>query len=529
MKLGSRPLIFVFLPAALVYGACGGGSNTSTSAGTGAATAMGGNGGAAGQGGAGEGGLFPSGSGGIPNGGAGGSGGGGSGGATTTSMTGGPCQSPNPSTATTLFAKKAGGDDVQTALGVATDAQGNVFLAGGFAGALDFGAGQLSAGAKTQAFVAKLDKNGVAAWSKGYGDASYNHYAQHVATDAQGDVIVTGHFRGSIDFGGGALNDVYNFFEDLFVAKLSPAGAHVWSHRYGDTNSEESQGIATDAQGNVIVVGAFQKGIDFGGGKLVAEESGFNAFVAKLSAAGDQQWAKSLGDATAEQKALGVAADKDGNVYVSGYFQGSIDLGDGAKTADMGTQSAWVAKYNAAGSLVWGKTWASSNAVSAVAIAADSAGDVYVLGNLKGKASFGGDSFDAGVADDVFVVKLDKSGNHVWSRTFGTPNSAEEATALALDGDSPVVTGIFTSKINFGGGDLVSGGGFDIFLAKLDKDGCQIHANAYGGPMLQRAESVAVDPTSNIFLAGGFDGSTDFGTGMLTASATDVFVMKTKP
>ena len=524
MKLARRIDLFLFLSATTLgaFAACGG-DNSASSSNTGgtASTTQGGGGSGQGAGGTG-GGLFATG-------GMGGDTGGTTGTTTssTTTETGGPCQSATMTTPTTLLAKKAGADDVQSVLGVATDAGGNVAVVGAFLGQIDFGVGALSSAGGNDAYVAKLNSNGVAAWQKRFGDGA-NQYAQHVATDAQGNILVTGHFRGNIDFGGGALTDSSNFFEDLFIAKLDAAGTHVWSKRYGDINNEESQSIATDPQGNVLFAGAFQKTINFGGGAIVAEDGGFNAFVAKLGPTGDQVWAKSLGDTAAEQKALGVTSDKDGNVYVVGYFKGSIDLGGGMVTADAGKQDGFVVKYSPAGAYTWSKVWPATD-ISAVDVAVDATGDVYVLGNFKGATNFGGKDLDAGVANDVFVVKLDKTGAHQWSHAFGEKNKSEEATSLALDADKPVLLGTFTSTIDFGGGALTSQGGFDIFLAKLDAAGCQIHANAYGGPMLQRAETLALDGSANIVFGGSFDGSVDFGTGALTATATDAYLVKTKP
>jgi hypothetical protein len=519
MTLAPRHGILFLLPAALLVslGACDGNPATSTLGGGGSTTESTGA-----PGGGGEGGLFQTNVGGST-----------SSATTTTSSTttkdpSDPCLSASPTSPSTTWAKKAGGAQVQSVLGVDADAQSNVVVVGNYRGTIDWGAGPLTSVGLNDAYVAKLDANGTALWSKSYGDAGYHQYAQHVATDAQGNILVTGHFRGSINFGGGALNDISNFFEDLFIAKLGPTGAHVWSKRYGDINNEESQAIAIDALDNVLVVGAFQKTIDFGGGAIIAEDGGFNGFVAKLGSAGNQLWAKSLGDTASEQKTIGVTTDGAGNVYIVGYHQGSIDLGAGSMAAAAGEQNAYVAKLSSGGAFTWAKSWPSVGA-TAVDVAVDAAGNVYVLGNFKGKASFGGAEFDAGVANDVFLVKLDSAGNHVWSKAFGDPTGADEATSIALDGDAIVLFGAFMTKIDFGGGALTSSGGFDAFYAKLDKDGCEIQAAAFGDSVLQRGETLAIDPAGNTLFGGSFDGTVDFGAGALSAEDTDAYVVKLKP
>jgi hypothetical protein len=509
--------------------ACGGGGETTTEgAGASGASTSNPNGGAGGEGEGGAGGLFNN-TGGI--GGDGGSKTTTSGNTTTTTAPPDPnglCLSPTATDGATQWALKAGADNVQSALGITADAQGNVVVAGAFQGTIDLGAGVLTSAGLNDAYVAKLGANGTAMWSKKFGDGGFHQYAQHVATDAQRqrprDRLLPRH----INFGGQNLSDISNFFDDIFVAKLDAAGNHVWSKRYGDINSEESKAIATDAQSNVLVAGAFQKTVNFGGGAIVAEDGGFNAFVAKLTPAGEQVWAKSFGDTAAEQKALGVTADDDGNVYVVGYHKGSIDFGGGALAAEGTDQNAYVAKLNPQGTFVWAKTFGTDTA-SAVDVGVDTAGNVLVLGNFKGKINFGGDDLDAGVANNVFLLKLDAAGALVWAKNYGTPNKAEEATSIALDGDKPIVLGIFTDKIDFGGGALTSAGGFDVFLAKLDADGCQSHAKSYGADMLQRGETLAVDATGNILFAGSFDGTVDFGAGALTATATDAYFVKTKP
>lgn len=526
MKLTSSLHISAFLSitSLAAFSACGNGSSGDSAGAAGASTlsASGGTGGKSGSGQGGEGnqgGLFPQG---------GSNSGGTDTGSTTSVVPDGPCESPTPTTATTLLAKQAGGANVQAVLGVASDAQDNIAVVGNFLGSIDLGTGALNSAGNSDAFIAKLKSDGSAIWAKRYGDAGFNQYAQHVAFDQQGNMAVTGHFRGTVDFGGGGLTDISNFFEDIFIVKLDGNGGHVWSKRYGDINSEESQAIATDAQGNILVAGAFQKTINFGGGAITAEDGGFNAFAAKLSSGGDQQWAKSFGDTAAEQKALGITADKDGNVYLVGTHKGSIDFGGGALTADGTTQHAYVAKLSPAGAYVWASSFGTTEA-AAVDVAVDAAGEVYVAGNFKNKINLGGKEFDAGVANNVFVLKLDKDGKHIWSRSFGKANAAEEATSLVLDGDKPVLVGIFTDSINFGGGALQSGGGFDVFLAKLDSDGCQIHADVFGGAMLQRCETLALDKAANILFGGSFDGTVDFGSGALAAEATDAYVVKTKP
>ena len=114
-----------------------------------------------------------------------------------------------------------------------------------------------------------------------------------VAVDASGNVIITGHFYSTTDFGGGALTSVGN--EDIFVAKFAPDGTHLWSNRFGDGSSEYGRSTAADASGNIIVVGVLYGSVDFGGGTLTDAGSG-DIFVAKFGSDGTHLWSKRYGD-----------------------------------------------------------------------------------------------------------------------------------------------------------------------------------------------------------------------------------------
>jgi hypothetical protein len=161
------------------------------------------------------------------------------------------------------------------AAAAAVDASGNVIVAGYFKGAVDFGGGALTSAGGYDIFVAKFASDGAHLWSKRFGDGSYQG-ADAVAVDASGNVIVTGRGGDTIDFGGGALAGNY-----IFVAKFGPNGAHLWSKGLGDWTYAYAV-VTVDASGNVIVTGAFAGTVDFGGGALTSTSAANEIFVAKF-------------------------------------------------------------------------------------------------------------------------------------------------------------------------------------------------------------------------------------------------------
>jgi len=128
-------------------------------------------------------------------------------------------------------------------------------------------------------------------WSKRFG-GTLGDFGNSVATDTSGNVLVTGAFYGTVDFGGGNLTSV---FRNIFLAKYAPNGNHLWSKRFGDGGGEDGTGVTTDTSGNVLVTGNFDSTVDFGGGNLTSAGGSNDIFLAKFDANGNHLWSKCFG------------------------------------------------------------------------------------------------------------------------------------------------------------------------------------------------------------------------------------------
>jgi len=116
-------------------------------------------------------------------------------------------------------------------------------------------------------------------------------------------VVITGYIWGTVDFGGGPLTSAGGF--DIFIAKFDTNGQHLWSQCFGDGSNQDAYGIAIDGSGNVIVTGWFQGTVDFGGGALTSAGLD-DIFVAKFDPNGNHVWSQSFGDASDDQEGHGV-------------------------------------------------------------------------------------------------------------------------------------------------------------------------------------------------------------------------------
>lgn len=512
MLTSRRAWISLFAISTLIASAaaaCGGGGDTTSSSSNGGASATSSSGTSSGKGG--EGGdLFPMSS----------SSSGGTGGAPVV------CD-PNPTQGTEVWAKAAGDASGQNGISVATDAAGNVFVAGAFSGSITFGATTLTSAGAADAFIAKLDPSGNAVWAKRFGDAKAQS-ALAVAVDTNGFVIVAGFFLGTINLGGSTFTAPGCCFEDVFLAKFDGnTGNHVWSKAFGDINTQRAFGLAVNANSDIAMVGTFQTNTDFGSGTAMVSNGGDDAYVAMFSAAGNFKWQKQIGSAN-NDKAVGVAFDASGNVLVAGTALGTVDMG-GGMISPVGQEAAMVAKYDPNGAFLWGKLFGDSKA-AALGIGADGSGNVLVAGDHEGAINFGNNPLSAGIGSNVFVTKLDGQGGHVWSHSYGD-GSAQHTRGLVVDkGGLPIVTGNFAGMIDFGDGALTSAGTLDAFIAKLDTKGCQVWAKALGDATSQDAAGVTIDASNNTLVTGTFSGSMTIGSTTLTsAGMSDVFIAKFGP
>jgi hypothetical protein len=370
--------------------------------------------------------------------------------------------------------------------------------------------------------VAKLGPNGSHVWSKSFGDA-YQQNAYDVAVDASGNVIVAGFFAGTVNFGGGTLTSQGGW--DIFVAKFGPGGAHLWSKSFGATQEQFARAVAVDATGNVIITGYFYNTVNFGGGALTSA-GGAEIFVAKLDPDGNHVWSKRFGNSS-DQAGYAVAADASGNVVVAGYFNGTMSFG-GSDLASAGGRDIFVAKLDANGNHLWSERYGDASEQNALTVAVDVAGDAIVAGYFAGVVDFGGGALTSAGGDDIFLAKLRSAdGAHIWSKRFGDASN-QNPHEVAVDASGNVtLTGYFMGTVYFGGGTLTAGSSGDMYLAKFGSGGAHIWSRRFGDGNGAVGRAVSVDPSGNVFVTGYFVGVLDFGGGDLTtAGGYDVFVAK---
>lgn len=311
-----------------------------------------------------------------------------------------------PGCASEVWTVQFGGGGIDRAHAAATDAWGNVYIAGVYYSTLAYG---------PDAFVRKYNPSGVVQWTR-FVSSSHADGAGGVAVDTGGNAYVTGSIGQDGD-------------SDIFVAKYAPDGRELWVRQFGTRGQDDyAYGAAVDPKGNVLVAGSAFFDPD--------PTYGRDAFVRKYTPAGQLVWTRWVyGQATdlpRDDAGYSVAADGAGNVYLAGkYYTGAAEEFDG-----------FVAKWAPNGAFRWLRYETGEchpptydgecdDGTAAVAVAPD--GRVYTLSNQGIEA--GGDR-----EHDLFLNKYRPDGTPVWTRPFWRvlehPPISYSARARALATDS---------------------------------------------------------------------------------------------
>jgi hypothetical protein len=290
-----------------------------------------------------------------------------------------------------------------------------------------------------------------------------------VAIEASGGVIysannivITGRFAGTVDFGGGNLTPVGQ--TDLFLAKYTSTGGFWWAKRFGSALDDIGCDVSINTSGYVNVTGSYQSTINFGGNNLPSSGSR-DVFVAQFNYLGTHNWSKHFGGSGSDE-GLGIGVQN--YTFVTGYFTGLASFGGNLFDAGA-TNAAFLAAYDVNGLHKWSYAFGNANGeTKGLRVVADKNNNILFGGFMApGAINFGGGDLYGQGANDIFVARFSGAGVHQWSMSAGTPHY-QEAHGVALDASNhALATGYFVKNVDLGKGDLLASGSSEAFVAKF--------------------------------------------------------------
>jgi len=226
-------------------------------------------------------------------------------------------------------------------------------------------------------------------WAKSMGQ-NLDDKGYAITVDSAGNVYTTGYFQGDVDFDPGAGTTILTSqgHNDIFISKMSPGGDLIWARSFGSAVDDEGWGIFVDSSGNVYTTGYFQNSVDFDPGAEIFNLSSAGSsdiFISKLDSNGDFLGAWVMGG-TSDDYGYGIFVDSIGNIYTTGYFRFSSDFDPGPgefSITSVGDKDVFISKLNSSGNFVWTTAFGGTSADVGLGIALYSSGKFILQAGLK--------------------------------------------------------------------------------------------------------------------------------------------------
>ena len=387
-----------------------------------------------------------------------------------------------------VWARRMGGDAIKANANspferlkeVVIDSQDNVLVVGEFTESADFGSFTLNSTGSADAFVAKLDGEGVFLWAKQWGTATRD-FGSTLALDANNRATAVG-FTTNLEPNGAWTAS------GIEIYQFDTNGNEVWSQQIPAYGASAGH-VDTDALGNVIITGDFAGTVDMDassnvsyvtGSSTVTGGAGRNSYILKLSSDGNFQWASALVAKTSEDSnssawAAEVLFDPAGDVVIAGQYYGQVDLDPSVNDHRLpaALPGSYFAKLDSGtGALI--SLQAIGEGVTIRDLAA-SGSNYYATGSYQDTATPGsGWTLTSNGASDIFVMELSQTGyvNNVIG--LGETSNDYGYSIATNDSGGVHVAGTFRGDVDFdpdpNSSHVLSNASFaDMFLLRLNK------------------------------------------------------------
>jgi hypothetical protein len=401
-----------------------------------------------------------------------------------------------------------GSNDALSSNGIAKDSNGNIYVTGNFKGTGLFGSTNVNSVGDNDVFLAKYNAEGLLQWVRTAG-SSAGDFATDVSIDANGNVFITGYYFGAINFGGNVLTNSGS--SDVFVVKYDSSGNVVWAKKAGGSSLDISNSVDTDASGNVYLGGSFSGSCTFLGASNIILNSVGNddGFLAKLDISGNILWAKSI-QGTASQKLNDVLISNN-DLFVLGTFENVTDFGNSnSLNSGAGNVDIFVAKYNLSGDCQVATGFGGAGTDEASRLAKDNNSNIWACGSIFGNATIGSFALTSAGNYDAFLAKFNSGLSILAAKLLGG-SSNDKANDVGSDSEGNIfVVGEFAGALSNGSKSISANGGSDVFISKFTNAGFPTSLQNFGGPDFDSGRRVNVG--SNLFITGGFSQTANFGT-----------------
>lgn len=457
---------------------------------------------------------------------------------TSSTHTGGIFFGPLPGSANPLgnppswsWAKKLANTNDDAALADATDASGNVYVAGYFSGSITLGSTTLNSNGGVDGYLAKYSPSGALLWAKNIGGTTSDQM-RAVCTDASGNVFVAGYTTGNISFGSFSVSA--GSLPNFFIARINPAnGQPVWIKSEGGAGTEYVNDIEADNVGYIYVAGSYDGQSKFDAlGNFCTPVGGEDGVVVKYAINGNYQWVYPVGG-DADDPITGIGAVESGGVIIGGTFGTSvgstIHIGPTTTLTSVDGTDGYMAYIQENGTLWYANRFGGTGEDGVYGVTCDQYGHAVLAAYFSQSMVFAGVTVAPLTTTGTSSVVLGYTGsNEAWSSVTGGSLSAAAYNVTKDATGNYYAVGVFQGTASFSSASLTSAGSTDIYVTKYDNNGQMQWVTSAGGAGQDQGMALAVDASGNVYVAGVFTTSSlRLGSNTLSASGgTDGFLGK---
>lgn len=354
-------------------------------------------------------------------------------------------------------------------------------------------------------FIAKYNASAAREWVKIIGSSGYEECKTMIRTPDGGYLVAgqTGGNNGDVSGNHGG--------DDAWVVKLDAGGNMQWQKCYGGFRSDFVNAAAVSQDGNFVLAGISESN----NGDVSGNHGGYDAWVLKISTAGQLIWQKSLGGSGTDA-AHGIACRADGSIVIGAYSESA----DGDMGGTRGSADTWLVKLNAAGDFVWKKSYGGSGTDYLFALTALPGGGYAATGYTTSN-----DGDISGYKDraDVFVIRVDESGNKLWMKPLGGMGT-DIAHAIGAATDGGILVAGYTISTD---GDMPGGKGEnDLFVLKLDAAGALQWQKTAGSSSQEEAYGITATGANSCIIAARTFGNDKDVTGNHQEGSSDAWIIR---
>ncbi len=296
--------------------------------------------------------------------------------------------------------KSASGPGRDQALSIAASHSGNIYVAGWFSDAADFGSGSISSRGGQDAFVISYDSDGEFRWSRTFGGTGEDDRVHGVFVGPDGTVFLVGAFEGTIDFGGGPRTSAG--LHDAFVVALDEQGRFLWDRVLGGSGEDQALAGASPRTESIYIAGFFEESVFFSN-QLKQSRGAEDGFVARLDNQGAVAWGYTFGGPD-KDTANAIAIDPSENSYVVGTVGSLLPTTDKVASG-FAEDDVFVLSLNHEGHTRFTKVMGGPGRNRGTDIGVSQTGQVYVTGSFSQEVHLGNYSID-GQGGSGFLVQF---------------------------------------------------------------------------------------------------------------------------